>query len=138
QQGQPVTQIQSIVTDRLKFSAQFAKRYYMTTLRFGIIESTGGLGTDLHFFSDFVTLKLDAFNFSVVDLRYPRVRAALRLQAFEHLFASAGMDDILNRQVRDSVTNRLLAGRDLFFGAGIYFTDDDLKAVLAASPVKAP
>jgi phospholipid/cholesterol/gamma-HCH transport system substrate-binding protein len=136
--GEPVTQIQRITRDDLKFSAQFAKRYYFTTLRFGIIESTGGAGADVHFFNDHVTLKMDAFNFSVEELRYPRLRATLRLQAFGHLFATAGMDDILNRQVRDSASNKLIAGRDIFFGAGVFFTDDDLKAVLTAAPVPSP
>jgi phospholipid/cholesterol/gamma-HCH transport system substrate-binding protein len=136
--GQVVTQEQRITRDQLKISAEFAKRYYFTTLRFGVIESTGGVGADFHFLEDALTLKLDAFNFSVQELRYPRVRATLRLHAFQHIFATAGMDDILNKQVRDFATNRLIAGRDFFFGGGIYFTDDDLKAVLTAAPAIRP
>jgi phospholipid/cholesterol/gamma-HCH transport system substrate-binding protein len=132
--GQPVTQQLRITRDTLKLSAQFAKRYYFTTLRFGIIESTGGVGADFHFLEDALTLKLDAFNFSVPELRWPRLRAGLRVQAFQHIFATAGIDDILNRQVRESATNRLIAGRDVYFGGGIFFTDDDLKAVLTAAP----
>lgn len=135
---QPVTQVQRITRDQLKITAEFAKRYYFATLRFGIIESTGGLGADLHFFRDALSIKLDAFNFSATELRYPRLRAAIRLQAFQHLFASFGMDDILNRQVRDTSTNKLLAGRDLFLGAGVFFTDDDLKAVFTAVPAVRP
>ncbi len=81
---------------------------------------------------------MDAFNFSAVDLTYPRLRAAIRVQAYQHLFATFGMDDILNRQVRESATNKLIAGRDFFFGGGVYFTDDDLKAVLTAAPSVKP
>lgn len=136
--NQPVTQVQRVTRDQLKFSAQFAKRYYFTTLRFGIIESTGGVGADLHFFHDSLSFKMDAFNFAAQELRYPRLRAAIRIQAFQHLFASVGVDDILNRQIRDSATNKLIAGRDLFFGAGVFFTDDDLKAVLTVSPSLKP
>jgi phospholipid/cholesterol/gamma-HCH transport system substrate-binding protein len=77
---------------------------------------------------------LDAFNFSVPELRWPRLRASLRVQAFQHIFATVGIDDIFNRQVRESATNRLIAGRDVYFGGGIFFTDDDLKAVLTAAP----
>jgi phospholipid/cholesterol/gamma-HCH transport system substrate-binding protein len=132
--GQPVTQQLRITRDTLKLSAQFAKRYYFTTLRFGIIESTGGVGADFHFLEDALTLKLDAFNFSVPELRWPRLRASIRVQAFQHIFATAGIDDIFNRQVRESATNRLIAGRDVYFGGGIFFTDDDLKAVLTAAP----
>jgi phospholipid/cholesterol/gamma-HCH transport system substrate-binding protein len=131
--GDPVLQTQKITKEGFKFSAQFAKRYYFTTLRFGIIESTGGVGADFHFFKDHLTLKLDAFNFSVDELRYPRLRASLRAQAFDRLFLTAGMDDVLNNPVRDN-NRRMLAGRDFFFGGGIYFTDDDLKAILPAVP----
>jgi phospholipid/cholesterol/gamma-HCH transport system substrate-binding protein len=131
--GDPVLQTQKITKEGFKFSAQFAKRYYFTTLRFGIIESTGGVGADFHFFKDHLMLKLDAFNFSVDELRYPRLRASLRAQAFDRLFITAGMDDVFNNPVRDS-NRRMLGGRDFFFGGGIYFTDDDLKAILPAVP----
>jgi phospholipid/cholesterol/gamma-HCH transport system substrate-binding protein len=129
-----VVQTQKITRETFKISAQFAKRYYFTTLRFGLIESTGGVGADLHFLQDALTLKMDAFNFSAEELRYPRLRATLRAQAFDHLFVIAGMDDILNAQQRDTATNRLIAGRDWFFGGGIFFTDDDLKAILPSVP----
>ena len=76
--GEPVIQKQTITKEAFKFSAQFAKRYYFTTLRFGIIESTGGVGADFHFFKDHLTFKVDAFNFSVAELRYPRIRASLQ------------------------------------------------------------
>jgi phospholipid/cholesterol/gamma-HCH transport system substrate-binding protein len=132
--GQPVVQTQKIIKETFKISAQFAKRYYFTTLRFGLIESTGGVGADLHFLDDALTLKMDAFNFSAEELRYPRLRASLRAQAFDHLFVTAGFDDILNAQQRDTATRRLIAGRDFFFGGGLYFTDDDLKAILPSVP----
>ncbi|WNG37037.1 MCE family protein [Archangium minus] len=132
--GEPVIQQQKITREGIKFSAQFAKRYYFTTLRFGIIESTGGVGADFHFFKDHLTLKMDAFNFSVDELRYPRIRASLRAQAFDRLFITAGIDDIINSPRRDLNTRRMIAGRDYFFGGGIYFTDDDLKAILPVVP----
>jgi phospholipid/cholesterol/gamma-HCH transport system substrate-binding protein len=132
--GEPVVQTQKIIRETYKVSAQFAKRYYFTTLRFGLIESTGGVGADVHFLKDALELKLDAFNFSAEELRYPRLRATLRAQAFDHLFVMAGMDDILNAQQRDTATQRLIAGRDFFFGGGLFFTDDDLKALLPSVP----
>ncbi|MET0402248.1 MAG: MlaD family protein [Cystobacter sp.] len=132
--GEPVLQQQKITRQGFTFSAQFAKRYYFTTLRFGIIESTGGLGADFHFFKDHLMLRLDAFNFSVDELRYPRIRTALRAQAFDRIFLTVGMDDLLNSPQRDLNTRRMLAGRDFFFGGGLYFTDDDLKALLPLLP----
>ena len=132
--GDPVVQTRTVTRETFKLSAQFAKRYYFATFRFGIIESTGGVGADLHFLKEALHLKLDAFNFSVSELRYPRVRAALRAQAFDHLFVTAGVDDALNAPQRDLSTQRLIAGRDFFFGAGLFFTDDDLKALLPSLP----
>ncbi|MCY1023134.1 MlaD family protein [Pyxidicoccus sp. MSG2] len=137
-EGDPVIQTQKVTKESLKISAQFAKRWYFTTLRVGLIESTGGVGGDLHFFEDALTLKLDAFNFAADELRYPRLRATLRAQAFDHLFVVAGMDDILNAQQRDLTTQRLIAGRDFFVGGGLFFTDDDLKAILTATGVPTP
>lgn len=142
--GDPVVQKQTVTKESIKFSAQFAKRYSFLTLRFGIIESTGGLGVDftvpIKFFyssrwlEEALVLKVDAFNFSIEALRFPRLRATLRFTPFEHVYVNVGMDDILNSVNRDTLTNRLLSGRDFFFGAGIYFTDADLKSLLPVIP----
>jgi phospholipid/cholesterol/gamma-HCH transport system substrate-binding protein len=134
-EGDPVIQTQKVTKESLKVSLQFAKRWYFTTLRVGLIESTGGVGGDLHLFEDALTLKLDAFNFAADELRYPRLRATLRAQAFDHLFVVAGMDDMLNAQQRDLATQRLIAGRDFFVGGGFFFTDDDLKALITATGI---
>lgn len=142
--GDPVVQKQTITTEAIKFSAQFAKRFSFLTLRFGIIESTGGIGADLNvpirfpwysrWLEDALVLKVDAFNFSIEALRLPRLRATLRFTPFEHIYVNAGMDDILNTPNRDTLTNRLISGRDFFVGAGVYFTDADIKSLLPVIP----
>ncbi len=142
--GNPVVQKQTITRESLKFSAQFAKRYSILTLRLGILESTGGLGADLNvpikfpwysrWLEDALVLKLDAFNFSIEALRLPRLRATLRFTPFEHIYVNVGMDDILNNLNRDELTNRLVSGRDFFVGGGVYFTDADLKSLLPILP----
>ncbi|MEN9798026.1 MAG: hypothetical protein RL653_1722 [Pseudomonadota bacterium] len=134
--GDPATQVQRVTRDSLKVSAQFAKRYYFATLRMGITESTGGVGMDLHFFDDALSLRMDAFDFALEFNRSPRLRAALRVQALNHLFATAGVDDALNAPVREVSTGRLILGRDFFVGAGVYFTDEDLQAILSLSPIR--
>jgi phospholipid/cholesterol/gamma-HCH transport system substrate-binding protein len=133
---QPAVQKVTTTNYTLKFNAEFAKRYYFATFRFGIIESTGGVGLDLSFFNDVFVLKTDVFNFGNEALRYPRLRLTANVTLFQHLFLSGGIDDVFNPPVRSTLDNRLISGRDFFLGGGIHFTDDDLKAILTVSPVK--
>ncbi len=142
--GEPAVQKQLRTRETLKFSAMFAKRYSFLTLRLGIIESTGGVGLDLNvpikFFyysrwlEDALVVKVDAFNFSVEQLTLPRLRATVRFTPFEHVYVNVGIDDALNAPNRDSLTNKLISGRDFFVGAGVYFTDSDLKSLLPLLP----
>jgi phospholipid/cholesterol/gamma-HCH transport system substrate-binding protein len=133
---QPAVQKVTTTNYTLKFNAEFAKRYYFATFRFGIIESTGGVGLDLSFFNDVFVLKTDVFNFGNEALRYPRLRITANVTLFQHLFLSGGIDDVFNPPVRNTLDNRLISGRDFFLGGGIHFTDDDLKAILTVTPVK--
>lgn len=137
---------QTVVTTRqqLKFTAQFAKRYYFLTLRFGITESTGGVGANLHFLDDALTLRMDLFEFSAQNKDYPRLKGFVNYSFLNHLFITAGVDDALNRTVYDTDllspgarslgSRRLISGRDFFLGGGFYFTDDDLKALISVVP----
>lgn len=142
--GEPAVQKQVRTRESLKFSAMFAKKYSFLTLRLGIIESTGGAGVDVNipikFFyysrwlEDALVFKVDAFNFSVEQLTLPRIRATVRFTPIEHLYIVAGIDDALNNPSRDTLTNKLISGRDFFIGAGVYFTDSDLKSLLPVLP----
>lgn len=112
----------------LKFSAEFAKRYYFATLRFGIIENTGGLGLNLHFLHDRGEVRLDAFDFARRDpsnLRtvFPRLRATGMYQVVNHLSVQGGFDDPFNTDLRT-----------WFLGGVLRFTDEDLKALLTVAP----
>jgi phospholipid/cholesterol/gamma-HCH transport system substrate-binding protein len=133
---QPAVQKLTTTNYTLKFNAEFAKRYYFATFRFGLIESTGGVGADINLFNDILVLKTDIFNFGNEALRYPRLRVSANVTLFQHLFLSGGIDDVFNPPVRSTLDNRLLSGRDFFLGGGIHFTDDDLKAILTVAPVK--
>jgi phospholipid/cholesterol/gamma-HCH transport system substrate-binding protein len=118
-----------ITSDALKFSAQFAKRYYFATFRFGLIESTGGVGLDFHLLDDHLAFRLDAFDFANPASDYPRVKASANFLFLNHLFVTAGVDDVINPRDVEPATGRILSGRDYFLGGGIYFTDQDLKSL---------
>ena len=109
----------------LKFSFQFAKRFYFLTGRFGIMENTGGLGLDFDFFKDRMQFQFDLYDFTMND--NPRLRGMIKFEVVKHFFLSGGMDDLLNDEYRDWV-----------FGVGLSFTDDDLKALLLAAPSISP
>jgi phospholipid/cholesterol/gamma-HCH transport system substrate-binding protein len=124
--------------DRLKFSAQFAKRYAFLTLRFGLIESTGGLGFNLHFLDDHLEIKTDAYEWSNPAKDYPRIKSYLNVYFLKHLFVTGGADDLLNPPQIEEPTGRILSGRDYFLGGGIYFTDDDIKSIIGSVPAVSP
>lgn len=114
--------------DDLKFSAQFAKRYYFLTLRFGIIENTGGLGANMHFFNDDLQLRFDMFDFDRRDPEEgstinPRLRGRAMFEFANHLWLQAGIDDPLNEDLRT-----------WFVGGMLQFTDEDLKSLLPVLP----
>jgi phospholipid/cholesterol/gamma-HCH transport system substrate-binding protein len=108
----------------IKFSLQFAKRLAFVTGRFGLIESTGGLGLDFEFFKDSLKFSFDLFDFGAD--RWPRFKALAAWEFVKHFYVTAGVDDIVNKR-----------GRDYFAGAGFRFTDDDLKMLLMVAPTPA-
>ncbi|MFW6067397.1 MAG: MlaD family protein [Myxococcota bacterium] len=113
----PVQQITRQTTSRaLRFSLMFAKRVGFATFRFGILESTGGLGVDLHGFDD--RLEIHADMFALGEQAFPRLRFRAAYEVVKKLWVVGGADDVLN----DS--------RDYFFGAMLRFNDEDLKSIL--------
>lgn len=109
----------------LEFSVQFAKTWYFITGRFGLMENTGGLGLDLHFFNKRLQFQFDLFDFTMNT--NPRLRTQVEWEFLRHLFVAAGADDLMNA-----------AYRDYYFSAGVRFTDRDLKAMLFTAPSISP
>ena len=121
----------------LKFSVYIAKRYGAFSGRFGILENTGGFGGKLYLLNDQLQFSLDAFEFSNPLTSHPRLKAYVDYKFWDHLLITAGADDFVNKPVSDPVdVSRIIRGRDFFIGAGFYFTDEDLKQIFAAVPVR--
>jgi phospholipid/cholesterol/gamma-HCH transport system substrate-binding protein len=121
--------------EKLTFTAQVAKRYGPVTFRVGVIESSGGLGADLHLFRDSLQLSASVYQFSrpYQDV-FPRAKVWMNYYLFQHFFLTAGADDFLNSwdQGRYPGGPKFTIGNDVFFGGGLFFTDDDLKTLLGA------
>jgi phospholipid/cholesterol/gamma-HCH transport system substrate-binding protein len=112
-------------TSDLKFSFQFGKQWHFMTGRFGIIESTGGVGLDAEFLDDTLKLSLDVFDFQADT--WPRLKWLFSWEFVQHVYVAAGVDDIVNE-----------VGRDYFLGLGVTFTDDDLKSLLTIGGIPSP
>jgi len=114
-------EVRTVTTNAFRFSFQFAKRFGPFTGRFGIKESTGGLGLDLHLLDDRFELRQDLFGFG--EQISPRWRVALAYEFIRKLWLLGGVDDILNAD-----------RRDYFIGLQLRFTDRDLKTILPFVP----
>ncbi len=133
------TQVTSNTNISLKYSAEIAQRFSLATVRLGIIESTAGGGIDVDVWKPYLTLTADAFDFTDYYQPYPRLRLYATGRLFNHLEIRAGVDDVLNDWAKPNAVAPLargytLGGRDVFIGGGLFFTDEDLKAVVGAAP----
>ena len=130
----------SVIQDSIRFTFQFAKRFDWLTLRYGIKESTGGIGADVQFglFHRDLKLSIDAFDANFDQL--PRVKLTMAYEVFRNLYILGGVDELLNKQEQLSIVtgtssvpiqfNSLMYGRDVFFGGMLRFNDEDLAALL--------
>ncbi|HWA74260.1 MAG TPA: MlaD family protein [Polyangiaceae bacterium] len=114
-------EVRTVTTNSLRFSLMFAQRFGPFTGRFGIKESTGGVGLDTSLFEDRFELKQDLYGFGEVVL--PRWRVSLGYEFVHRLWLIGGVDNILSD-----------TERDYFVGAQLKFNDEDLKTILPFAP----
>ncbi len=112
--------VTTTTTDAFRFSLQFARRIGPFTGRFGIKESTGGIGLDTHLLSNRFEIVQDVFGFGE-EIR-PRYRLWVGYEFIHRLWLIGGVDHVF-------LANR----RDYFLGLQLRFTDDDLKTILPFS-----
>ncbi|HEX2690410.1 MAG TPA: MlaD family protein [Kofleriaceae bacterium] len=130
----------TVIEDKIRFTFQFAKRFSWLTLRYGIKESTGGIGADadLQWFDRDLRLSADLFDASFDQS--PRVKLTAAFEVFRHIYLLGGVDELLN----DPDTLQIVKGtsgvpiqfdtfrfgRDYFLGGMLRFNDEDLAALL--------
>lgn len=114
-------EVRTTTSNSLRFSLQFARRLGPFTGRFGIKESTGGLGLDTHLFANRFELQQDLFGFG--EQLTPRWRVSLLYEFVKRLWLIGGADNII-----------FADRRDYFAGGMLRFTDEDLKSILLFAP----
>lgn len=117
-------EVRATTTESLLFSLQLAKRLYFMTFRFGILESSGGIGVDFHFFDDRLEINADLFRFG--DQTFPSLRVRFAYEIVRTLYVLGGVDNILNADATVPSQN----GADFFLGAMLRFDDQDLITLL--------
>jgi len=114
------------ISEQLRFSLQFGKRVGNVAGRFGIKESTGGIGGDLHLLNDRLLLSVDVFDAKVNQ--YPRVKGLVAYAIWQRsLYVVGGADDLANYVRAPAGAG---GGFDWFLGGMLKFNDEDLKSLL--------
>ncbi len=131
----------SVIEDKIRFTFQFAKRFSWLTLRYGLKESTGGIGAD----ADLITwgghsLRFSAVVFDATFDQLPRVKLTAAYEFYKHLYVLAGIDELINNPEELPIVtggsgvpiqfDTLRYGRDYFGGVMLRFNDEDLAALL--------
>ena len=116
--------VTTTTTDSFRFSLQFARRIGPFTGRFGIKESTGGLGLDINLLKDRFEVRQDLFGFG--EEIQPRYRLSIGYEFVRHLWLLGGIDYVFSDK------------RDYFMGLQLRFTDQDLKTILPFAGGAAP
>jgi phospholipid/cholesterol/gamma-HCH transport system substrate-binding protein len=113
-------------SQKLRVSFQIGKCIASVCGRFGIKESTGGAGIDLHLMDDMLTLSADVFD--TQSNAYPRFQGRAYVNVYKHYVQLiGGVDDVFNYTPSKGGAGGFF---DWFFGAQLRFNDEDLKALL--------
>jgi phospholipid/cholesterol/gamma-HCH transport system substrate-binding protein len=113
--------------DKLAITALFGWRWKDWVLRGGLIESRGGAGIDYFALKNRLKFSAEAWDFDRPQDFAPHAKLTGRYYFSPSVFLTGGWDDFLN-------TSRNVAS--FFVGAGIRWTDDDVKYLLGALPVR--
>lgn len=149
--GNPVSQqIIRKSNDTFRLSIQYALgwNFYSDAVlygRFGLTESTGGLGTTLDVpmrRSNLLRVHADLFDFDPEGILNPRVRVMGEYQFSDYFRLIAGVDDIFNAPPEFGSDRALLEqgfnGLSPFVSFGFIFTDEDLKGLLTVTGAPIP
>jgi phospholipid/cholesterol/gamma-HCH transport system substrate-binding protein len=100
----------------ISFNLYMAYSLYFMTFKYGVFDSTAGMGIDFSILNNLIVLDTRINEFS--DEINPNLRIGIRYYPFETWFINLGSVYLLDDR------------RDFYLGLGATFTDDDIKSVL--------
>ncbi len=112
--------------DELAISALVGWRWNAFTLRGGLIESRGGGGIDYAMLRNRLRFSADMWDFNRPNEFAPHAKITTRYYFSPSVYLTGGWDDFLNRSRKTD---------SIFMGAGIRWTDDDIKYLLGSVPI---
>lgn len=113
-----VTETTEREKETYRFNAMIGRKIHNWTVRFGLLESSGGMGVDYDFTEYNLKFYLDLFDYR--DNIGPQLKLGLDMQFWNVFYGRIAGEDLLTDQGQ----------RGLSLGAGLKFTDEDLKGFL--------
>jgi phospholipid/cholesterol/gamma-HCH transport system substrate-binding protein len=114
------------LTEQMRLTFQFGKRIGAFVGRFGIKESTGGVGADLYLMDDRLLLSTDLYDMR--SNQYPRFTARGFWAIYKrNIYLVGGVDDVFNYVKTQGTAGGIF---DWFLGLQLTFNDEDLKSLL--------
>ncbi|MEO5667843.1 MAG: MlaD family protein [Bdellovibrionota bacterium] len=100
----------------LAFSIQYEKRFWTSGVRVGLFETTGGAAIDQHFLDDTLRLSSEIYDFKAGQ--NPNLKFTVAMKFMGIFVVQGGIERAMDNT------------RYGFIGAGLSFSDEDLKTVL--------
>ena len=113
--------------DKLGITAMMGWRWNDFALRAGLIESRGGAGIDYKILNDRLRFSGEIFDFNRPESFAAHGKVTTRYFFSPSVYVTGGWDDFLNRSRKAD---------SLFIGAGLRWTDDDIKYLLGAVSIR--
>jgi len=106
------------LSNKLRFNAQFGKRFDNAAIRLGLFENTFGAGGDYFFNNDKGKITVDVWDVqkNEENAKTVHVKAGASYFLFKNLFLSAGGDNLLSKRFRGA-----------YVGMGVRFDEENFK-----------
>jgi phospholipid/cholesterol/gamma-HCH transport system substrate-binding protein len=113
--------------DELALTALFGYRWKDWGMRAGLIESSGGAGLDYKLLKDRLRLSVDMWDFNHSENFSPHAKFGTAFFISPSVYLQGGWDNFLNHS---------RGAASIFLGAGLRWTDDDIKYLLGSVPIR--